>query len=389
MIKLAKSNFFREKETKRELAKFIKRAKKLSMDREVARFERSFAKWQGRRFAVMVNSGSSANLLLIQALLNLGRLKKGDTIGVSVLTWSTNVMPILSLGLRPVAIDCEIETLSVSPKTLATHVPRLKVLFLTNVLGLADDIDAIRKMCAKNKVILLEDNCEALGSETSGRLLGNFGLAATFSFYVGHHLSTIEGGMVVTNDRGLYLALLLARAHGWDRNLPPAKQRRLRRQYRVDDFFSLYTFYDIGYNLRPTEIQGFLGSITLPFLRTMIRAREWNFKFLAKTMRGNHDFLPLKTKHMKVFSNFAVPLVCRNRGVFERYRARFKKANVEIRPIIAGAITKHPFYRKYVRRPEKCPNAEFIHQNAFYFPNNSELTMSELRLLKRLVSGGF
>ena len=303
MIKLVHSSFFREKETKAKLVAFINRTKRFSMGREVEKFERSFARFQHRRFAVMVNSGSSANLCLIQALLNIGRLKKGDAVGVSVLTWSTNVMPIISLGLKPVAVDCEIDTLNVSPKTLSPHLPRLKALFITNALGLADDIEAIRKICAKNRVILLEDNCEALGSETSGRLLGNFGLASTFSFFVGHHLSTIEGGMVVTNDRELYYALLLARAHGWDRNLPLAEQKRIRRRYNVDNFFSLYTFYDIGYNLRPTEIQGFIGSVTLPFLKTMIRARERNFNFLARMIKENHDFLPQETNHMKVFSN--------------------------------------------------------------------------------------
>src|SRR3989344_2406475 len=207
MIKLTKSTFFNEKETKRKLCEFISKAEVLSMDAECKKFEEKFSKVQNREFSVFVNSGSGANLILLQSLLNLGRLKKGDRDGVSVLTWATNVMPLIELGLIPVGIDCEISTLNISPGIIEPILGDLQALFITNVLGFADNIEKLRQMCEEKNILFLEDNCESLGSKAYGKLLGNFGLASTFSFFVGHHFSTIEGGMVCTDDEELYEAL--------------------------------------------------------------------------------------------------------------------------------------------------------------------------------------
>ncbi|MCK4554481.1 DegT/DnrJ/EryC1/StrS aminotransferase family protein, partial [Candidatus Parcubacteria bacterium] len=178
MIKLIKSTFYKEEETKKKLAEFILKTDILSMSAECKKFEESFAKKQGRKFAVFVNSGSSANLVLIQALLNLGKLKKGDKVGVSALTWATNIMPLIQLGLEPVAIDCEISTLNISPAVLKDYADDLKGLFLTNVLGFCDNIQEIKNICSKNNILFIEDNCESLGSKVSSELLGNFGLAS-------------------------------------------------------------------------------------------------------------------------------------------------------------------------------------------------------------------
>ena len=160
-------------------------------------------------------------------------------------------MPIIQLGLVPVAVDCELETLNVSPRTLAPV--DIKCLFLTNVLGFCDDLPGIADLCRLRGILLLEDNCESLGSRISGRLLGNYGLASTFSFFVGHHLSTIEGGMVCTDDDELGDGLIVTRAHGWDRDLPSHRRACLRQSHHVDDFFAEYTFHDLAYNARPTE----------------------------------------------------------------------------------------------------------------------------------------
>src|SRR3989338_10474023 len=216
MIKLVKSSFHNERETKKKLADFI------------------FAAKQRRKHAVYVNSGSSANLILIQSLLNLGRLKKGDRVGFSALTWATNIMTLIQLGLVPVAIDCEMKTLNVSPSKLKEKINDIDALFITNVLGFSDDIVSIARLCTKHGIPLYEDNCESLGSSVAGRLLGNFGEASTFSFYVGHHISTIEGGMVCTDDEDLYHMLVMVRAHGWDRNLPREAQDNLRKINGID-----------------------------------------------------------------------------------------------------------------------------------------------------------
>src|SRR4030043_1800791 len=259
MIKLIKSTFYKEKETKKKLSQFILNSSSLSMGKECRKFERQFAKKQNRKHAVFVSSGSMANLILLQSLMNLNYLKKSDNVGASALTWSTNIMPIIQLGMNPVVFDCEIENLNLSSKILKKKVQNIKALFLTNALGFSADIDKIAEFCKQKNIILIEDNCESLGSKTAGKLLGNFGLASTFSTFVGHHLSTVEGGMICTDDEKLYEMLLMARAHGWDRNLPSAKQNLWREKNNIDKFYAKYTFFHLAYKRGPTEMQALIG----------------------------------------------------------------------------------------------------------------------------------
>ncbi len=384
MIKLMKSTFYKEAETKKNLANFVMNSGMLSMNSECKKFEESFSKIQKRKYSILVNSGSSANLILLQALLNLGRLKKGDKVGFSALTWATNVMPIIQLGLVPVPVDCDMETLNTSSKNLKDKVKTLKAFFITNVLGFSDNIREIKKICKNNKVILLEDNCESLGSEVSGTLLGNFGVASTFSFFVGHHLSTIEGGMVCTDDKELSDMLVMCRAHGWDRNLDSKKQAELRKKNKIDNFYAKYTFYDLAYGVRSTEINGFIGNIQLKYLPEIIKKRQENFKKFYKATLNNPDFIPMKLDHMNVISNFSMPIICRTKEICEKYKIKFAEI-AEIRPVIAGDITKQPFYKKY-QKDSHCPNATFIHENGFYFPNNPELTKEEVNSLCKILN---
>jgi len=380
MIKLQKSSFYHEAETKRALIKFIAQASILSMDQECRQFEKAFAKKQGRRFAVLVSSGSAANLVLIQALMNLGLFKTGDKVGVSALTWPTNVMPLLQLGLVPVALDVSLDTLNINVVEVEKKIKQLKGLFATNVLGLCDDLPAIQKICRKHKVVLLEDNCESLGSKINGRLLGNFGLASTFSFFVGHHLSTIEGGMICTDDEKLYEMLVMARAHGWDRNLPVETQTRLRKKVKSDDFYAKYTFHHLAYNTRPTEITGFLGNQQLTYWDEIVTKRHNNFQTFVLAINANPDFIPLKFDHLEIVSNMAMPVICVSPQKMEFYKKKFAPL-VEIRPVVAGNIARQPFYQKYIKAMANCPNAEFIHRSGFYFGNNPELTHQEIKLI--------
>ncbi len=141
-------------------------------------------------------------------------------------------------------------------------------------MGFCHDIGDIKRLCQKKRVLLIEDNCESLGSRINKTLLGNFGMASTFSFFVGHHLSTIEGGMICTDDEELCHMMTMVRAHGWDRNLPRHEKKALRTLYNVPEFLAKYCFYNLGYNLRPTDINGFLGNNQLPYLNKVIAQRE-------------------------------------------------------------------------------------------------------------------
>lgn len=387
MIKLQKSTFYGETETKQALADFILSADILSMGAECQRFEWLFAGKQRRERAIFVSNGSAANLGLLQALLNLGRLKRGDRVGVSALTWATNVMPVIQLGLVPVAIDCALETLNVSPEAIAPYIGSLQALFLTNALGFCDNIDQIALLCSERGVLLIEDNCESLGSAAYGTRLGNFGLASTFSFFVGHHLSTIEGGMVCTNDAELAEMLVMTRAHGWDRNLSPAAQNRLREEHGVSRFHASYTFYDLALNIRPTEINGFLGVRQMQSWDEIVDLRQENFRVFHQAVSANPDLVPLRVSHMDIVSNFAMPVIARSVALCEEYRRRFQAAQIEVRPVIAGDITRQPFYRKHVRGRTECPNAGLIHEQGFYCPNNPELTAGELARISGILAG--
>lgn len=382
MIRLIKSTFYSEDEVKKKLANFILTSEQLSIGEECKKFERTFAKWQGRKYCVMVNSGSSANLAIVQALLNLGRIKKGDLVGFSAVTWSTNVMPLIQLGLNIVPIDIELETLNISSRKLKEVFKKypIKMLFLTNLLGFCDDIDEIKKICKKNKIILIEDNCESLGSVYKGKKLGNFGLASTFSFYVGHHLSTIEGGAVCTNDGELETMLQMVRAHGWDRNLTERKQLKIRTQHNVNStFYSRYTFYDLGYNLRTTEINGFIGNLQMKYVDEIVKKRRDNFLKMAVPIYKNTDkYFPLKYKHIELFSNFAVPVICRSTKIRNKLVEKCKD-KIEIRPIVGGDISHQPFFSKYIKASYSGnPNAKLVHEQGLYFGNNPELTENEM-----------
>lgn len=384
MIPLMKNAFLNEHETKKALADFILSTNRLSMDAQCKKFEKEFAQYQGSKDAILFNSGGSANLAMLQALKNLGKLKDGDKIGFSALTWSTNTMPIIQLGFTPIALDCEINTLNVMSLNLEDRLKEtnLDALFLTNVLGFVGDIEKIRDICNDKNIILIEDNCESLGTEINSKKTGTFGLAASFSFFVAHHMSTIEGGMVCTDDEEFAEMLKIVRANGWDRNLSANQKYKWRKKYDVkSEFEAKYTFYDLGYNLRPTEITGFLGLYQMQFLEENIKKREANYLLFEEIMKKNDDFIILKHEQINTLSTFAFPIVCKSPELKEYYLSRFSGAGIEIRPMIAGNMQRQPFYNKYVEKIFNVPNTDFIHDNGFYCGNYPELSDNDLQTI--------
>lgn len=384
MIPLMKNAFLNEKETKSALADFILTADRLSMDDQCKKFEQEFSSFQNTRSSVLFNSGASANLAILQTLKNLGRLKDGDRIGFSALTWSTNVMPIIQLGLVPVAIDCSVKTLNVMSTTLLNRLKEVDIqaLFITNALGFAGDLHTIADICSEKNIILIEDNCESLGTELNNKKTGNFGIMSSFSFFVAHHMSTIEGGMVCTADPDCHEMLQIVRANGWDRNLTATQQHKWREQFHIkSEFDAKYTFYDLGYNLRPTEITGFLGRFQLKFLENNILTRQKNYFLLEGIAKSNSELLSMDHSHISLLSNFSYPVMCINENVRHKYLSQFSGAGVEIRPMIAGNIQNQPFYRKYVKNKYSLPETEQIHNCGFYFGNYPELTSTDLETL--------
>lgn len=384
MIPLMKNAFINEYDTKQALAEFILRAPRLSMDEKCFEFEKAFAAFQSRSDAILFNSGGSANLALLQALKNVGRLKNGDKVGFSALTWSTNTMPIIQMGMEPIAVDCDPKTLNLMSHNLDERLRStdIQALFITNALGFTGDLDRIKKMCEDRGIILIEDNCESLGTELPAGKAGNFGIAASFSFFVAHHMSTIEGGMVCTDDEELAEMLRIVRANGWDRNLTAEQQFKWRKKFNIkSEFGAKYTFYDMGFNLRPTEITGFIGLYQLKFIEENITKREKNYLQLEAIVHDNPDLILLDHSHIKRISSFAFPVLCRTPELRDKYMYQFSGAGVEIRPMIAGNIQKQPFYSKYVRTTFDLPGTEFISNCGFYCGNYPELSEMDLEIL--------
>ena len=384
MIPLMKNAFYKEKETREKLADFIISGNYLSIGEQCFKFEEKFAESQGRKYAVLFNSGGSANLALLQALKNLKYLRAEHNVGFSAVTWSTNVMPIIQLGMNPIPIDVQPNTLNTMSSQLEKVLEKtpLKAFFVTNALGFCGDLDRIRRICFDNGIILLEDNCESLGTKTHYGLTGSFGKASTFSFYVAHHLSTIEGGMVCTDSEELSDMLKIVRSNGWDRNLSPTKQDYYAALNNISQFQKKYTFYDLGYNFKPTEITGFLGLTQLPYLPEIVSAREKSYKFFNSIIQKNEDFITTSTGELTTVSCFANPIVCKCSEVRGEYLKIFARAGVETRPLIAGNIQRQPFYWKYVEDTSKLMGANFIHDCGFYFGNCPDYTPEELETIR-------
>ena len=381
-IPLIKNAFYNEHQTRYDLSRFIRSSCNLSMGEQCQMFEETFASKQGRKHAVLVNSGGSANLALLQALVNLRRLHAGDRCGFSALTWSTNVMPIIQMGLTPAPVDVQPNTLNTTTAMIVQQVQPIKAMFITNALGFCGDLDSISKWCRENEVILLEDNCESLGTVTPYGKTGNFGLASTFSFYVAHHISTIEGGMICTNDYELYNMLKIVRSNGWDRNLSRKEQTEMRGE--TSEFQARYTFYDLAYNFKPTEIAGWLGNNQMQYYDEIMNAREKNYQKIATVIKNNHEILPLADASYQKLPAFAIPIICDSPESRKKYLERFDKADIETRPVIAGDITQQPFWKeRYLSR--KMIGVRYINDCGFYCGNCPDYSQDDIDTICRCV----
>lgn len=333
-------------------------------------------KWSNKinvKYSVYVNSGSSAILLTLAALKQLNRLKNNKIV-VPSLSWATDVSSPMILNMDPIMCDCNLEDLSCDLTQLETifKTQSPSSFILVSPLGLVPKMEEIMDLCHKYNVILLEDVCESMGSKYKDKYLGSFGVASFFSFYFGHHLSTIEGGMISTSDEDLYHMLLMMRSHGWDRDLPEYKQKELRTKYNCGDFESLYTFYVPGFNFRATDLQAFIGIRSIDRLDEYAKKREDNFLlYLKKILNPGINFRVVKENFI---SNFAMPIISKNRKLIIE---ELINNNIEVRPLIAGNMANKPmWYEKYGK--VKLDNANFIDDFGFYVPNHQNLCEEDI-----------
>lgn len=343
--------------------------------------ENKWASKIGTKYSVFVNSGSSSILLTLAALKHNNRLKNNKVV-VPSLSWATDLSSPILLGLEPILCDCNLKDLSCD----LDHLEELfqkespSALILVSVLGLVPDMDRVVELCKKYDVILLEDVCESMGSKYKEKYLGTFGLASFFSMYFGHHLSTIEGGFINTDDEEFYYTLLMMRSHGWARDLPLHKQNEYKEKYNLTDFDNLYTFYLPGMNLRSTDLQAYIGLRAIDKLDNYSKIRNSNFNYYLSNIKNNELDL---TPHSDSFvSNFAIPILSKNKNSIVQ---NLIENNIECRPLIAGNLANKPFWYENFNKP-KLKNCELLDQYGFYIPNHQDLTNDNLNQIIKIIN---
>jgi CDP-6-deoxy-D-xylo-4-hexulose-3-dehydrase len=383
-------------------AKAVLDSGRLTMGHRVREFEAEFADWVGVNCAVMVNSGSSANLLIVDSLLRATsrppRLAAGDEVIVPGLAWPTTVWPLAQLGLVPVFADVDPTTLAIDlDSARAVMGPRTRAMFLIHPLGRAIDLATYAEFCESHGLDLIEDCCESLGAHWSGAHVGTRGLAASFSFYFSHHISTIEGGMIVTNDLRLADDLRGLRAHGWVRD------RSDKDMWAAEHpaFDSRFLFATVGYNVRPTEIQGAIGLVQLRRLDEMLFAREALARAVHGWLKASAPWLDLlgaetldemtpADRRGRLNSWMTLPMRLRPDAPVDRDAVirHLEESGVETRPIIAGNLARHPAMAQVVHRSAPAMGAsDALLRNAFMIGCHPVLSAGSLTTLERALAG--
>lgn len=358
------------------LIEWLKSYPRLTKGSKTLEFESKWSNWLGTKYSVFVNSGSSANLLMLYALKVLNKMKN-NKVCVPSLCWATDLAPVLQFDMEPLLVDCNLDNLSVDLEHLEEIFIKENpsVLILVSVLGLSPNIKKITELCEKYNVILLEDNCESQGTKFENVKLGNFGLMTSFSTYFGHTMSTIEGGMISTNNKEVYETLLQLRSHGWDRDLSEDKQKELRSSWDVTDFSALYTFYIPGFNLRSTDLQAQIGLQQLDKVDGMIQNRYNNFLYYKSKLDGKIWFP--KSFENEFTSNFAIPVITKSIEDKEKLVKDLQDNNIACRPLISGSMGTQPFYKKLYGE-KKLPNCSIIDERGIYVPNHDKMANEDI-----------
>lgn len=352
-----------------------------TMGKNVSEYEKAFAAHFGARYAVMSNSGSSANLLAAAALVYSGRLKKGDEVLVTAVSWSTTYFPLAQMGLKLRFVDIDPGTLNVDLAELEKAVtPATKAVMAVNLLGNPNDYRRLWGICKKYSLILIEDNCESMGASLDGKYTGTFGCIGTYSTYYSHHLCTMEGGMSLTDDEELYHYMLSIRSHGWTRHLP--SESAIYR--KMDDpFYESFNFIMPGFNVRPLEIEAAVGLEQLRKLDGFVEQRRRNAAYFMEKIRGTGFKVQEETGRSSWFG-FALVLPEGRAGERGRYTDALRKARIEVRPIVAGNFVRQKAleYLDY-SVSGSLENADYIHKNGFFVGNHSEEMGDRINYLVR------
>lgn len=348
-----------------------------TMSAKTKEFEKNFTEFFGSKYAIFCNSGSSANLLAVAALTlrKKNTLMPGDEVLVTPLSWSTTFFPLHQYGLKIRFVDIDLETLNIDVNKIESSItPETRAIFVVNLLGNPNEFDKISAICKKHNLLMLEDNCESMGAKFAGKFCGTFGEVGTFSSFFSHHICTIEGGIITTDDEEIAQIIRCIRSHGWTRELP---LNNMVYNKSNDAWQELFNFVLPGYNLRPTDIHAAIGIQQLKKLPSLIEARRKNatiFKeFLDRFNQRAGEILITTQKECGTSSYFGFPMVLHGRLASQRNDivSSLTQNSIESRPIVAGNFAKNPV-SKYMKLSASQPliNTEHVDKCGFFLGNS-------------------
>ena len=372
----------------------------MTMGKITKKFERAFAQHLGVKHAIYVNSGSSANLLAFSAIQDNDKfrktsfdqkfLKQGDEIIVPAVTWSTSIWPISQIGAKSVFVDSDPKTLQMNISAIKKAISKkTKAICMVHVLGNGGYIEEVKEICRKKKIWLIEDTCESLGVKKKNKYLGTFGDIGTYSFYFSHHITTVEGGMIVTNNDYIANKIYSLRSHGWTRDMFNAKEY----ENQFPEIDPRFLFVNVGYNLRSTDMNASIGLVQLKKLEKFNQKRHeigkaWNKAF--NHLKKNELIQPMEITKGTKASWFGFPVICKTRKMRDDLREHLEKNGIETRPIICGNMTKQPGIKniKY-RISGKLSGADIIMDRGIFWGSSPDMTKSEVNYVIKVVNKFF
>lgn len=357
-----------------------------TMGENVRCFEDDFARKFGTRHALMVASGSAANLVGVAALFYAGErpLRRGDEVIVPAISWATTYYPLQQYGLRLRFVDVELDTLNIDVSKLEEALtPRTRMVVAVSILGNPCALDVLRAFCDRHGLILFEDNCESMGATLNGKPCGTFGDIGTFSTFFSHHISTMEGGVLVTDDTELYHVAKSMRAHGWTRDLP---KNSGVFEPKEDDFYEAYRFILPGYNARPLELSGAIGIEQLKKLHGMIETRRANAKLFVDLMKGDERFIIQRENGRSSWFAFTIILNPKMKAERTRVMDALKKADIGYRIITGGNFLRHDVIKYFdYECVGKMRNADLAHDRGFFVGNHPRDLRPQIERLREVL----
>lgn len=353
-----------------------------TMSKNVELFENKFAKYFNMKHAIMFNSGSSANFAVLFSFIFHSKIKlrEKDEVIVPAIAWSTTYSPLFYTKSKLILVDVNKESLNINVKELIKAITKkTKLIIAVNLLGNPSELVKLKSICKKRNIILFEDNCESLGAKLNNKYTGTYGFASSTSFFYSHHMSTIEGGMVLTNNLELNNLLKQCRAHGWTRDTTTNQLKKKE-----------YNFVIPGMNLRPTEINAAIGIQQLKKLKKIIFFKRLNYQTYLKIFDGSKYFDIVKENGFN--SSFVLPFILKNK--YKSYMPNLKKVlnkyNIETRIIAGGCFSKHPYYKYFnIKKNSKLLNSNYIHKYGFVIGNHPEDMRSKIHDISMIMNSIF